>query len=62
MTQESTIPPALAKDIEVEQEPIQEIQTRQHRENWKTSKRNDGGFCGQQNWTLKDNCPAKTMK
>ena len=41
--------PALAKDKEIKQEPIQKIQTKQNREQRKTPKSNDCGFCGQQN-------------
>ena len=59
---QSTIPPALAKDKEMKQEPIQKIQTRQHREQGKTPERSNCEFCGQQNRTPKHNCPAKTVK
>ena len=58
---QSTIPPALAKDKEIKQEPIQKIQTKQFREQQK-QKKNNCGFCGQQNWTPQHNCPAKTVK
>ena len=58
----STIPPALAKEKETKRKPMQKIQARQYREQRKTPKRNYCGFCGQQNWTLKDNVPAKMVK
>ena len=50
---QSTRPPALAKDKEIKQEPIQKIQTRQHRQQLEASTANDCGFYGQQNWTPK---------
>ena len=56
---QSTIPPALAKDKEIKQEPIQKIQTKQYQNQ---PKKNNCGFCGQQNWTPQHNCPAKTRK
>ena len=58
---QSTIPPALAKDKEIKQEPIQKIQAKQFREQQK-QKTNNRGFCGQQNWTPQHNCPGKTVK
>ena len=58
---QSTLPPALAKDKEIKQEPIQKIQAKQHREQPK-QKKNNCGFCGQQNWTPQHNCPAETVK
>ena len=54
---QSTIPPALVKDKEIKQEPIQKIQTK-HREQPK-QKKNNCGFCGQQNWTSQHNCRLK---
>ena len=57
---QSTIPPALAKDKEIKQEPIRKIQTKQFREQQK--QKNSCRFCGQQNWTPKHNCPAETVK
>ena len=41
---QSTIPPALAKDKERKQEPIQKIQAKQFREQQK-QKKNNCGFC-----------------
>ena len=57
----STIPPALAKYKEIKQEPIQKIETKQYREQQK-QKKNNCGFCRQQNWTPQHNCPAETVK
>ena len=52
--QSSTIPPALAKENEIE-EPIQKIQPRikqNYLNNAETAtKNNNCGFCGQQNWS-----------
>ena len=62
---QSTIPPALAKEKEIK-EPIQEIQPRDkqnYRKNTeKTTKNNNCGFCGQQNWSPQHKCPAKTVE
>ena len=58
---QSTIPPALTKDKEIKQEPIQKIQAKQFREQQK-QKKNNCGFCGQQNWAHQHNYPAKTVK
>ena len=58
---QSTIPPALAKDEEMKQNPIQKIQAKQLREQQK-QKKNNCGFCGQQNWRPQHNCPARSVK
>ena len=52
---QSTIPPALAKEKESKEEPIQKIQPR-NKQNYRkytetTTKNNNCGFCGQQNWS-----------
>ena len=49
---QSTIPTALVKEKEIKQEPIQKIQ----------QKKNDCGFCEQQNWTPLHKCPAKAAE
>ena len=63
---QSTIPPALAKEKEIKEEPIQKIQPRDiqnYRKNTeKTTKNNNCGFCGQQNWSPQHKCPAKTVE
>ena len=63
---QSTIPPALAKEKEIKEEPIQERQSRDkqnYRKNIeKTSKNNNCGFCGQQNWSPQHKCPAKSVE
>ena len=51
----------MAKDKEIKQEPIQKIQTKQYRDQ-QEEKKNNCGFCGQQNWTPQHNCPVKTVK
>ena len=56
---QSTIPPALAKDKEIKQEPIQKIQAKQYRNQ---PKNNNCGFRGRQNWTPQHNWSAKTVK
>ena len=64
---QSTIPTALVKEKEIKQEPLQKIQ-KHYRTNKNTytgkstQKKNDCGFCGQQNWTPLHKCPAKTME
>ena len=61
---QSTIPPALANEKEIKEEPIQKIQPgnkQKYRKNAETtSKNNNCGFCGQQNWSPSHKCPAKT--
>ena len=47
---QSTIQPALSKDKEIKQEPIQKIQAKKYREQRNQPKKRDYGFCGQQNW------------
>ena len=58
----SKIPPALAKENKIKQEPVRKIPERQNRDYTKTKyktnnyenttqKKNNCGFCGQQNWT-----------
>ena len=58
---------------EIKQEPKQKIQPRSKRDYRKddnkstnyggtTQKKNDCGFCGQQNWTSEHECPAKTLE
>ena len=60
---QSTIPPALAKEKEIKEEPIQKILPRNHRKNTEiTAKNNNCGFCGQQNWSPSHKCPAKTAE
>ena len=60
---QSTIPPALAKEKEIKEEPIQKIQPRNYRKNTETTaKNNNCGFCGQQNWSPSHKCPAKTAE
>ena len=60
---QSTIPPALAKEKEIKEEPIQKIQPRNYRKNTEiTAKNNNCGFCGQQNWSPSHKCPAKTAE
>ena len=60
---QSTISPALAKEKEIKEEPIQKIQPRNHRKNTETTaKNNNCGFCGQQNWLPSHKCPAKTAE
>ena len=49
------------RKTKIKQEPIQKIQAKQFREQQK-QKKNNCGFCGQQNWTPQHNCPAKTVK
>ena len=52
---QSTIPPALAKEKEMKEEPIQKILLRykqNYRKNSETATKNNGcGFSGQQNWS-----------
>ena len=59
---QSTIPPALAKDKEIKQKPIQKIQGRQYREQRKIPRRNDCGFCGQAKWTPRPQPSGKNSK
>ena len=63
---QSTIPPALAKEKEIKEEPIQKIQPRnkQHyrKSTEKTIKNNNCGFYGQQNWSPQHKCPTKTVE
>ena len=59
---QSNIPPALAKDKEMKQKPIQKIQAKQNRELQNQPKKNNCGFCGRQNWTTQHNCRATTVK
>ena len=60
---QSTIPPALAKEKEIKEEPIQKIQPRNYRKKAEiTTKNNNCGFCGQQNWSPSHKCPAKTAE
>ena len=63
---QSTIPPTLAKEKETEEESIQKIQPRNkqnHLQNTETTlKKNNCGFCGQQNWSPQHKCPAKTVE
>ena len=63
----STIPTALVKEKEMKQEPIQKIHKKyQPNKNTyigkPTQKKNDCGFCGQQNWIPLHKCPAKTAE
>ena len=63
---QSTIPPALAKEKEIKEEPIQKTQQR-NKQNYRksaetTPKNNNSGFCGQQNWSPSHKCPAKTVE
>ena len=62
---QSTIPPALAKEKEMKEEPIQKIQPRNkqnfQRNSETTSNNNNCGFCGQKNWSPLHKCPAKTV-
>ena len=61
---QSTIPPALAKEKGIKEEPIQKIQQRnkqKYRKNAETTtKNNNCGFCGQQKWSPSHKCLAKT--
>ena len=61
---QSTIPPALAKDKEIKEEPIQKIQPKYKTDKHgnTTQKKNNCGFCGQQNWSPQHICQAKTAK
>ena len=63
---QSTIPPALAEEKEIKPEPMQKIQPRNnlnHRKNTETTtKNNNCGLCGQQNWSPQHKCPAKTVE
>ena len=64
---QSTIPTALVKEKEVKQEPIQKLHKNDQPNNSKhngrrTQKKNDCGFCGQQNWATSHKCPAKTAE
>ena len=64
---QSTIPTALVKEKEIKQETIQKIhkkyQPNKHTNTGKpTQKKNDCGFCGQQNWTPLHKCPSKTAE
>ena len=60
---QSTIPPALANEKEIKEEPIQKIQPRNYRKNTEiTAKNNNCGFCGQQNWSPSHKCPDKTAE
>ena len=63
---QSTIPPALAKEKEIKEEPIQKIQPQNkqnpQRKTGETSKTNNCGFCGQKNWSPLHKCPAKTVE
>ena len=59
---QSTIPAALAKDKEIKEEPIQKIQPKVKTDKYgdrTTQKKNNCGFCGQQNWNPQHTCPAK---
>ena len=64
--EQSTIPPALAKEKEIKEEPIQKIHPRnkqkrpeKHRN---STKKQQLRFCGQQNWSPSHKCPAKTVE
>ena len=62
---QSTIPAALAKDKEIKEEPIQKIQPKFKTDKYgdrTTQKKNNCGFCGQQNWNPQHTCPAKNAK
>ena len=60
---QSTIPSALAKEKEIKEEPIQKIQPRNYRKKAETTtKNNNCGFCGLQNWSPSHKCPAKTVE
>ena len=64
---QSTIPTALLKEKKTKQEPIKKIHKKyQPNKNTytgkPTQKKNDCGFCGQQNWTPLHKCPAKTAE
>ena len=60
---QSTIPSALAKEKEIKEKPIQKIQPRNYRKKAETTtKNNNCGFCGLQNWTPLHKCPAKTVE
>ena len=60
---QSTIEPALAKEKEMKEEPIQKIQPRNkqnYRKNAETAtKNNNFGFCGQQNRSPPHECPQE---
>ena len=63
----STIPAALVKEKEVKQEPIEKIHknyqpNKSAHTGRPTQKKNDCGFCGQQNWSPSHKCPAKTAE
>ena len=59
---QSTLSPVLAKDKGIKRELIQKLQATQYGEQRNQAKKNNCGFCGQQNWTTQHNCPAKTVK
>ena len=62
---QSTIPAALSKDKEIKEEPIQKIQPKFKTDKYgdrTTQKKNNCGFCGQQNWNPQHTCPAKNAK
>ena len=60
---QSTIPPALAKEKEIKEEPTQKIQPQNYRKKAEiTTKNTICGFCGQQNWSPSHKCPAETVE
>ena len=62
---QSSIPAALAKDKEIKEEQIQKIQPKFKTDKYgdrTTQKKNNCGFCGQQNWNPHHTCPAKNAK
>ena len=60
---QSTIPSALAKEKEINEEPIQKIKPRNYRKKAETTtKNNNCGFCGLQNWSPAHKCPAKAVE
>ena len=59
---QSNIPAALANDKEIKEEPIQNIQPKFRTDKYggrTIQKKNNCGFCGQQNWNPQHTCPAK---
>ena len=61
---QSKIPPALAKEKEIKEEPITENTTTKLPEKKAeiTTKNNNCGFSGQQNWSPSHKCTAKTVE
>ena len=64
MIADTIIPPALAKDKEIKEEPIQKIQQKSKTDKYDntTQTKYNCGFCGQPNWSPQHTCPAKTAK